>query len=198
MNLEDLVTDVPFDLYGGDGGCFRIRKDGQLITLEAAEDPDDGYRSCLAELKTVTGDGCVFPEVPVTQVTGRWYTNVDEWVKNEIVELVDADGHVWLSVGTSNSDDYYPGYVFTFTPKPDPGLNADELEALKGAMEVTAEPVPTVYELYRCPAGHEQFGSGETIATSAHDGKQVRSGPVCYTCQIESLGTLYPTTRVTP
>lgn len=119
MNLSDLVGKT-FELYGVDGNCFRVKPiAGEPVWIEAVEDPNDGYRSCLQELRVIHGGaastGMVTPRFPVAAVTGRVQSEGE--YHSDIVELVDSDGHVWLAVGTNNTDDYYPWFVFTYTPK---------------------------------------------------------------------------------
>ncbi len=43
----------------------------------------------------------------------------EETGSDELYKLIDTeDGHVWLEFGTHNTDDYYPSFVFNYTPKP--------------------------------------------------------------------------------
>lgn len=116
MQISDMVG-ATFDLYGVDGNCFRLGlSDGTVRTFEAVEDENDGYRSSLAELRDVTDrPTLVFSSAPVARATGKRAPEGRDG--NDVVELVDEDGHSWLSVGTSDTDDYYPCFVFTWTPK---------------------------------------------------------------------------------
>jgi hypothetical protein len=61
---------------------------------------------------------------------------------------------------------------------------------------VEVVPVETTYPLFRCPQGHEQRGSGETVSTNFQTGQRVTSGPVCIECWLPSLGAAYPTSEV--
>ncbi len=124
MNIDDMIGNT-YDLYGADGNCFRLGdSDGAVRTFEAMEDENDGYRSSLDCLRDVTAPDelakLVFSAVPMAQATGRKATKQPGGygdTEDDIVELVDTDGHAWLSVGTDNIGDYYPGFVFTWNPK---------------------------------------------------------------------------------
>lgn len=61
---------------------------------------------------------------------------------------------------------------------------------------IEAFPVETTWPLFRCPKGHEQRGSGETVSTNYQTGKKVTTGPVCLECWLTSMGAAYPTTEV--
>lgn len=68
---------------------------------------------------------------------------------------------------------------------------SDEIET----PEVEVIPEPTVFELYRCRVGHEQRGSGETVATNEGFGS-VSTGPMCVQCWMASLGKRFRTKKV--
>jgi len=122
MDLHSMIGKT-FDLYGADAGFFCIADEsGEGIRVyEAVEDMCDGYRSSLAELRDVTDPEelakLVFSRVPIAKATGRQAESTSTYSVDDVVELVDADGHVWLRVGTTNTDDYYPCYEFTWSPK---------------------------------------------------------------------------------
>lgn len=85
--------------------------DGQTYT--ATEDPEDGYRSCMREI--VASDHEVKNKFSC-EVLGKM--REDKYEKNDVLELIDAiTGKVVLSVGTGNTDDYYPYWVAEFTPE---------------------------------------------------------------------------------
>lgn len=125
MGLRDLVglktlDAVDFekielkDKYCGieHASCCRFRLDGVLYA--AIEDPDDGYRSHMSEL--VIDDAVprnVFPAVHVMCV----YKDRDEPDACDLLEIIDAHtGKTILTVGTNNTDDYYPYFVADFDP----------------------------------------------------------------------------------
>lgn len=93
---------------------LRFVLDG--VTYEAIEDPSDGYRSSMA--------GCYVTTAPVkntfapVKVVGRWRTKGEYSGTDEVLELIDAtNGAVILEVGTSNVDDYYPGFCGHWHPQ---------------------------------------------------------------------------------
>ena len=128
MELKDLVGKHVLDAVDfetiqvktwGDqfesANCIRFRLDG--VVYIAVEDPDDGYRSCLGELKVAKGVAMtnVFPKV---RVVGKHRTVGKYNGKDDILELVDSKtGEVILEVGTDDIDDYYPGFVSHFRPE---------------------------------------------------------------------------------
>jgi hypothetical protein len=121
---EDVVGRLPddilktligyeYDFYGVDNTTFRIGTSKSLVTLDAMEDPDDGYRSYFGCFR-VSNVG-VFFKTPISRVR---LVDFDEdnfrgW------GLIDVkDDHVWLRVGTDYNDDYYPCFIFDYQPKP--------------------------------------------------------------------------------
>lgn len=96
--------------YGSDQDSVKL--DGVVWTFVC--DPDDGYRSYCGDVRrepdTTIGP---FFERAIARVVVR------EWEGGTVdgFELVDDTGHVWLTVGTDDTDDYYPSYVFDYTPK---------------------------------------------------------------------------------
>lgn len=108
--MEDRV----FNFYGVSFNYFKLDD----AVWEAVEDPNDGYRSYLgAVLRISEAVAGTFSHDPIAQVkvakSGK--------ENNSDFQLVDvADGHVWLSVGTDYTDNYYPCFYFTYTPKPRP------------------------------------------------------------------------------
>lgn len=103
--FDHFIGDV-FLFYGVDNHMFKLDD----TVWEAIEDENDGYRSML-ECVSVTHGG-IFRNQPITIVELR------EAKRSDLVgyELVDDNQHVWLSIGTDESDDYYPSYVFRYEP----------------------------------------------------------------------------------
>jgi hypothetical protein len=94
-------------LYGKNGnGVFSL--DG--VAYEAVEDPDDGYRSYMDEIKVIAPVEKAF-EVPVVVE----YINKDD--KDELVFRDSRNGKTVLSLGTDCLDEYYPLYFFDYTPQ---------------------------------------------------------------------------------
>ena len=97
---------IPF--YGVDCNKFKL---GQTV-FEAIEDENDGYRSYLESI--VTKEQGIFFRRKLADVRVVEYN--DGYFKGHT--LIDAkDNHVWLKVGTSNIEDYYPYFTFEYTPK---------------------------------------------------------------------------------
>ncbi len=112
MTFDELLKAGPVSFYGIDNNTFRVKADGRLLTFEAKEDENDGYRSMMREVALVANEG-VFSRLPLCRVTAREASGADAF---DGYELVDSRGHVWLTLGTSNSDDYYPSFTFNYTP----------------------------------------------------------------------------------
>lgn len=119
MNKIDLDTLIgpTWDFYGVDNNFFKI--DG--LVLEAMEDPDDGYRSALAEVRVAKDTDKYKPTFftqPIAQVKIREIENPERYGW----ELVDSSGHAWLRIGTDTSEDYYPCFLFSYEPKEAEGV----------------------------------------------------------------------------
>lgn len=84
--------------------------DGKTFT--AVEDPDDGYRSYLRDVREGGTCNNTFEgeEVDIQQVEGDQYFE-------GIVAVVVATGQEVLRIGTNNYDDYYPCCVLEFRPQ---------------------------------------------------------------------------------
>jgi hypothetical protein len=85
-------------------------------TYQAIEDPSDGYRSSMSEIKesdeTVKNTFQGHEVLAQMRGKGQWGSECD------ILDLVDVvTGKVVLSVGTDNTDDYYPSFEAVFTPE---------------------------------------------------------------------------------
>lgn len=94
-------------LYGENGnGIFSL--DG--VAYEAVEDPDDGYRSYMDEIRVIKPVEKMF-EIPVVVA----YIDKDD--KDELVFRDSRNGKTVLSLGTDRLDDYYPFYFFDYTPQ---------------------------------------------------------------------------------
>lgn len=104
----------PLAFYGVDGTRFRLGEPGKRpVTFEAVEDPEDGYRSMMDEVKLVTGEppGIYFATAIAAVVPVESPGDVDGY------DLVDIfNGHVWLRFGTNDRDEYYPTFVFDYVP----------------------------------------------------------------------------------
>ena len=99
------------------------------VVYEVLEDESDGYRSMMKHVAIVDDDAPdskwvgkeILGEVEVIVAPKNW-TQYD-WPKGsyDIFEGYQlkstSDGHIWLTFGTDNADDYYPSFTFHWTPK---------------------------------------------------------------------------------
>jgi len=105
--------------YFEDANTCRFRLDGVIYV--AVENPSDGYRSSMRELRrqrknTKTRLVNVFPP---TQVFGVW---MDESPRSYgaadlVTFYATANAKPILTVGTRNTDDYHPSFVAHFRPE---------------------------------------------------------------------------------
>ena len=94
----------------GSVGCIKFTLDG--VTYRALENPSDGYRSWMEELET-TNESCKY-KLPNTDVVCMVNTSGD----GLFLEFVDVvNGKIFMRIGTSNYNDYYPCCVFEYTPE---------------------------------------------------------------------------------
>jgi len=102
---------------------MRFRLDGKCFI--AAEDPDDGYRSAMRDL-VISYDAKMKNVFEPLRVLGRHRTKspidlegeYDLGGKDDVLELVDVvTGKIVIEVGTTEVEDYYPGYVASFHPE---------------------------------------------------------------------------------
>lgn len=111
---DSLICEGQWDFFGVDSNSFCLGRNGTRIALEAVEDESDGYRSyfgCFA----ISLVGKTFFSTPLARVYARETESGEGYEKFMGWELVDTvTGHVWLRVGTSNTDDYYPFFTFDY------------------------------------------------------------------------------------
>lgn len=116
LDAVDFSTDrvKQYDDQYEDCSVCRFRLNGIVYT--AIEDPEDGYRSCMASLDVSDAEMTnVFPPV---EVLGKHRTKREFGCVDDVLELVDTvTGKVVLEVGTDNTDDYYPSFVASFHPE---------------------------------------------------------------------------------
>lgn len=133
MELSDLIglrelsgVDMSSDSVKGEWGdgfenCEIIRfvLDGDIYM--AIEDPSDGYRSRMREIKK-SAEPVKNSFAPV-KVMCRMKAD-DDRDDNDILQCVDVrNGNIVLEVGTANTDDYYPCFVARWLPEK---LSADK------------------------------------------------------------------------
>lgn len=106
--FHDLVgkSDV-YAFYGVFNNSFKL---GDVI-FEAIEDPSDGYRSYLDTI--VLSSGGIFSKQPLAYVQ---ILHKETGSEDGYSLFSPETGHVWLWVGTESTDDYYPYFVFNYTP----------------------------------------------------------------------------------
>lgn len=112
--LEPRYDDDP-DYGSEERSMMRFTVDG--INYEAVEDPDDGYRSSLKLVRECSENPIkTFTPIPVVgRMRPREETDYNE---NIILQLLNQKtGLVVMEFGTSDSDDYYPGFVAEFHPE---------------------------------------------------------------------------------
>lgn len=134
MKLKDLVG--PRIFSGIETGSREIPKWGRHeecdyikfildgVTYMALEDPDDGYRSYMEELKVVD-EPCKtkLPDIPVY----CRYRSTDEWgmMECDLLDFYDeTNNKCFLTIGTENTDDYYPYCILRYRPE-ELAVNAD-------------------------------------------------------------------------
>lgn len=124
MEVKDLVglhylTGVDYGTQGGshlwdrDANVISFILDG--ITYSAVEDPNDGYRSMMADLfvSEVEINNTFEPNQVMGILRGR-----NNYEDNDVIDFYDTkNGKIVLSVGTGNTNDYYPYFVYAFTPE---------------------------------------------------------------------------------
>jgi hypothetical protein len=105
------------NFYGVDGNYFKL---GATV-FHAEEDESDGYRSMMREVKPVkrTKEMVFFArpiaKVRVGEAHGRLRSSSGNFDGYQLIDM--QDHHLWLLLGTDNSDDYYPSFTFMYTPK---------------------------------------------------------------------------------
>lgn len=118
MKLEgvDECTESVKQWEGNFENCSAIRFKLDGVVYVAIEDPNDGYRSYLGELKVDTKE--ITNAFTGVEVKGVYKEQSEEYFQScDILTLVDTTtNEVVLSVGTDNNDDYYPWFVAQFNP----------------------------------------------------------------------------------
>lgn len=121
MELKDLVGERMLSavdyvtIAEAQGIAFTL--DG--VTYIAEEDPDDGYRSVMSEIRIYTAS--VRNRFnPVRVVCTHVTVKKEQYCSSDcdILTITDAaSGRVIMEVGTDNTDDYYPCFVSSFRPE---------------------------------------------------------------------------------
>lgn len=109
----------PLPFHGVDNHRFKLGPN----VFEAIEDPDDGYRSYLGSVQATDGEGIFFAtpvdtvEVVEYEAGGQGWEHRDVGDVNGYALRSTSDGHIWLVFGTDNWEEYYPCFVFRYTPR---------------------------------------------------------------------------------
>lgn len=125
MELSDLVglhklsgvdySSESVEHYGEMEGrnCINFVLDGKTYT--ALEDSNDGYRSTMSEIKV--SDFKVTNKFKPVKVVGTMRSEHHS-CSYDILDFVDvATGKIVLSVGTDYTADYYPSFIYEWTPE---------------------------------------------------------------------------------
>jgi len=117
-NLDNLVGKEVL-LYGICGDLFKISVDGEELILRALEDPEDGYRSSLDKVEVVSKEDLdtnpVFFGFPFKTKCLKDFSKDYSFRGHS---FIDEDNWEFLTIGTMDYDDYYPCYIFSWSPKP--------------------------------------------------------------------------------
>jgi len=109
INFDELINCKGKLYLHNDVNRFKL---GNII-FEVIEDEEDGYRSSLKDVKIVATNSNNQNAVFLADITIKADDKINGWT------LVDADGHKWYTFGTDQEDEYYPCFVFEYTPFPD-------------------------------------------------------------------------------
>lgn len=110
------VGTMQIDDYSWTEICNYIKFTLDGVTLLAAEDPSDGYRSYMRELAIVE-EPCKI-KLPDIRVCCTMRPDDGKWCKNEVLSFIDVlSGKEILAVGTENYDDYYPYCILEYSPE---------------------------------------------------------------------------------
>ncbi len=126
MELKDLVGKHSFSGIDFNSEKIEIYSDSfencQVVnfvldgkTYTAIEDPEDGYRSCMKEIKEgLTEVKNTFYPIEVMAIM-----KPDETCeKNYVLQLINtSNGKIVFEVGTENIDDYYPCWIAHYSPE---------------------------------------------------------------------------------
>jgi len=125
VEFKDLVGDHILNTaciqHSFDDGRGVVEFNMGCKTYTAIEDPDDGYRSYLeglyiGPLKDLTAS-IINRKVRATHECSE---------RRDLLTLTDVEtGHVWLVIGTEDTDDYYPYCVMQWSAM-DPRMAAKE------------------------------------------------------------------------
>lgn len=142
MELKDLVgqhelsgvdmVEMPADPEGYSSdprNVCRFVLDGKTYTV--TEDEDDGYRSSMKDI--VEGGDPVLNVFQPQKVLASMQTEGEYGSVDDLLVLRDiVTGKDVLTVGTENTDDYYPSFIANFEPK---NMACNSQQATSGAVK---------------------------------------------------------------
>lgn len=116
----DFYEEDAIDAFRRNASVCRFQLN--CVTFCATEDPEDGYRSSMREVRVSdepmlnsfqpVSVVCVYRDKPLKPLLDEYYTKCD------LLEIINCDnGKTILTVGTDNCDDYYPCFVANFKPE---------------------------------------------------------------------------------
>jgi hypothetical protein len=124
--FDNFVNGEMLTFFGVCGNQFKLNKK----VFEAVENPDDGYRSHLGFIAVVDTDSIFFKYplgvvkvVKVENFNQEGFYNFEGYIIRDVFTR-----HIWLIVGTDNSDDYYPCFTFRYTPDLNQKISYEEDE----------------------------------------------------------------------
>lgn len=118
MELENLVglrkltgLDKSYKtIYGGACNSYIFQLDG--VNYEITENPDDGYRSYMEDIKIT--DKVIKNEFKPCKVYCKMRTEFD----SDVLDMIDLETNlIVLSIGTENTNDYYPCCIMQWNPQ---------------------------------------------------------------------------------
>ena len=107
INFSSMVGDKASLYTCTDMNCFQLGS----VKFEVIEDESDGYRSSMDTVVILTTDAIkrdylgevIIEEINETDQRGFQLRDVEK-------------DHIWLTFGTDNADDWYPCFMFLWTP----------------------------------------------------------------------------------
>ena len=128
MELKDLVgkhklsgVDMLNESIKGTWGehyddCQVVRFILDGVTYSAIENPEDGYRSSMDEIRV--DNGVVSNTFPEQEVLCVHVTKGEYRGEDDILEFRNVNtGSVIMRIGTANVDNWYPGFVCDWNPE---------------------------------------------------------------------------------
>ena len=126
--VDEFVEKISDYGYDEDSNIVAFELDG--IVYVASEDPKDGYRSSMKDIKVK--EIKIKNKFAPVDIVGKMRGDSD-YNKNDVIDFIDCvTGKTVLSVGTENTYDYYPYFVGVFTPE-NMATNAKTKSAVLGA-----------------------------------------------------------------